>query len=129
MRHDGLYTTYLGKEYRVTKKIDSYALVSEDISDLENNFYDIGDGFFKRDIPRSELGECFKVRNFATCEGHESMFSGPDDNGLVWLDTRDLSFAEKYEHFLYDNGLYRVGVPMEKCTFREQIIPYSLPKE
>lgn len=132
MRDDGTYTKYMGMEIEFYRMQGStlFSLRSKDKKTLEKGFFEYAPGIFvKRDIPRSELGDCFKVRNFATCEGHESMFSGPNDKGLIWIQTDDLKFAEKYEHFLYDKGLYRVGVPMEKCTFREEIIPYTLPKE
>ena len=128
MRDDGTYTTYMNMEvtFYQMQGSDLYSLRSTDKKSLELDFFEYAPNIFvKRNIPQEELGECIKIRNYATYEGHESMFSGPDKKGLIWIDTRDKEFAQQHEHILYDNGLYTVGVPMDKCTFREEIIPYT----
>ena len=134
LRDDGTYTKYRGMEvefYKLATSFDDvYTLRSTDKKSLELGFTEYAEGIYiKRDIPRSELGKCFIVENYAKVDGYESMFEGPDKNGLIWMDTDDEAFAEKYEHFLYERGLYCFGVPMEKCKFYEKRKRYKFEDE
>lgn len=138
----GLYTTYKGKEYSISKNDGEYYLFSKDLQDTENGFVlynrpqyffsngvrykidypdDLEDIFCKK-LNLSEVDGVYSIYTHAIYHGYDiSIESSTQDT--VLLATNDKTFYEKYGFEEVERFVYMKDVPFDEVELVEKRKP------
>lgn len=127
MRENGTYTIIDQMEIEFVKDIhNNYFLRSKDSAMRTSGFKDIGFGVYVKPIKEEDMGECYRLKNWAIYRGYKSMFEWEKSDKVILFLTDDKKFAEEHDYKVVDNGRYALRLSVDDVEFTEERTPYVL---
>jgi len=115
----GIYTTYLGKEYRVLRRDGFARLISNDPKDIADGFLErepeknLNPRIFFKMVSPSEIGDVYEISTFCLYHGFE--FHITYDDGENYVLVSDYSpLVEKFNFTRIDKFGYEKTVPKDE---------------